>query len=132
MRQPVIILSNQTYVLFYVEEEESPLELIRSRFSVGVTLAAACLAGAAQAAEPTLARNLAANCTSCHGTHGASASGMRSLAGQPQPALLAALRAFRDGSRPATVMHQLARGYTDQQLEALAAFFSAQSHQEDE
>ena len=90
------------------------------------SLVSACLAGAAQAAEPTLVRNLAATCTSCHGFNGASIGGMPSLAGQPQPALLAALRAFRDGTRPATVMHHLARGYTDQQLEALAAFFAAQ------
>ncbi|HSV46169.1 MAG TPA: c-type cytochrome [Ramlibacter sp.] len=89
-------------------------------------LVAFCLAGTAQAAEPTLARNLAANCTSCHGFNGASAGGMPSLEGQPLPVLLTAMRAFRDGTRPATVMHQLARGYTDQQLEALAAFFASQ------
>jgi sulfide dehydrogenase cytochrome subunit len=39
------------------------------------------------------------------------------------------MREFRDGKRPATVMHQLARGYTERQVELLAAFFSAQKPQ---
>jgi cytochrome c553 len=36
------------------------------------------------------------------------------------------MRAFRDGKRPATVMHQIAKGYTDVQIEALASWFAAQ------
>jgi len=33
---------------------------------------------------------------------------------------------FKTGKRPATIMHQLAKGYTDEQIDALAAYFSAQ------
>ena len=36
------------------------------------------------------------------------------------------MRAFRDGKRPATVMHQLAKGYSDAQIDALAGYFAAQ------
>ena len=36
------------------------------------------------------------------------------------------MRALRDGQRQATVMHQIARGYTDAQIDALAAWFSTQ------
>jgi cytochrome c553 len=36
------------------------------------------------------------------------------------------MRAFRDGKRPATVMHQIAKGYSDAQIESLAAWFAAQ------
>ena len=36
------------------------------------------------------------------------------------------MRAFRDGQRPATVMHQIAKGYTDPQIDAIAAWFAAQ------
>jgi cytochrome c553 len=36
------------------------------------------------------------------------------------------MRDFKTGVRPATIMHQLAKGYTDEQIEALAAYFSAQ------
>jgi cytochrome c553 len=36
------------------------------------------------------------------------------------------MRAFRDGKRPATVMHQIAKGYTDTQIDAIAAWYAAQ------
>ena len=40
------------------------------------------------------------------------------------------MRAFRDGKRPATVMHQIAKGYTDAQIDAMAAWFAAQKRWE--
>jgi sulfide dehydrogenase cytochrome subunit len=74
---------------------------------------------------------LAATCTACHGTHGNTVASLGSaalppLAGQPKEALLANLKAFKDGSRPATIMTQLAKGYTDEQLDQVAAWFAAQ------
>ena len=36
------------------------------------------------------------------------------------------MRAFRDGQRPATVMHQIAKGYSDAQIEAIAGWYAAQ------
>ncbi len=36
------------------------------------------------------------------------------------------VREFRDGRRPSTVMQQLAKGYTDAQIEAAASYFAAQ------
>jgi cytochrome subunit of sulfide dehydrogenase len=33
--------------------------------------------------------------------------------------------AFREGKRPATVMHQISKGYTPEQIEALATYFAA-------
>jgi cytochrome c553 len=72
------------------------------------------------------ARNLAANCTGCHGTHGVSAGGITSLAGVERTRIVVLMQEFRDGKRPATVMHQLAKGYTDEQIEAIAAWFAAQ------
>ncbi len=49
---------------------------------------------------------------------------MRSLAGAPKEELLEILLAFRHGKRPATVMQQLAKGYSDAQLELIAEYFS--------
>jgi sulfide dehydrogenase cytochrome subunit len=70
---------------------------------------------------------LAATCSGCHGTNGATqGSTLPPLAGQPKEALLAALKDFKAGKRPATIMTQLAKGYTDEQLETLAAYFAAQ------
>jgi cytochrome subunit of sulfide dehydrogenase len=72
------------------------------------------------------ARDLAAACASCHGTGGASVQGMPYLAGRSRTSIVERMREFKSGERPATVMHQIARGYTDEQIEALAAYFSAQ------
>jgi cytochrome subunit of sulfide dehydrogenase len=95
-------------------------------------VAAAALAGATVAVhaqpEALALRSLAANCAQCHGTDGRALAGspLPSLAGQPREQLLAKLLAFKAGTQPSTIMQQLARGYSDAQLERLAAWFAAQ------
>jgi cytochrome c553 len=92
-------------------------------------IAALALAAAPAAAQDTLGRNLAASCAICHGTDGRPAtkdSPLIPLAGLPRDHIATQMRAFRDGKRPATVMHQLAKGYTDQQIDAMAGWFAAQ------
>ena len=94
-----------------------------------VTFALTCLcvsSAIAQDAATLNVRSLAATCASCHGTEGRSVNGSAivSLAGMPRDAMLAQFKAFKDGSRSATVMHQLAKGYTDQQVEAMSTYFS--------
>ena len=69
---------------------------------------------------------LASNCANCHGTLGTAQGAMPSLAGQQKTYIVEQMRAFRDGKRPATIMHQLAKGYTDQQIELIADFYSRQ------
>ena len=80
----------------------------------------------AHAQEMNTARHLAQTCTNCHGTNGLSVGGMPSIAGQDREYLARQMRDFRDGKRPATVMHQLAKGFTDPEIDALAAWFAAQ------
>lgn len=80
----------------------------------------------AQSAGTNLGRDLAAACANCHGTNGSSQAGMPGLAGQQRARLAQQMRDFSSGKRPATVMHQIARGYTEEQIEALAAYFSTQ------
>lgn len=86
------------------------------------------LAATAQAADPNLGRNLAATCANCHGTNGQAikGSGMEALAGMPKANTLQKLIDFKSGAKPATIMHQIAKGYTDEQLELIAAYFAAQ------
>jgi cytochrome c553 len=79
-----------------------------------------------QAQDAYAARALAATCFTCHGTDGRSVDGVPpSLAGQHPQVMLQSLRDFRDGKRPATIMHQHAKGYTDAQLELIAGYFAA-------
>lgn len=97
-----------------------------NRTLLAIVLAVAPLGAQAQSADPNLGRMLAATCANCHGTNGASVGGMPSLAGKPRAAMLQMLREYREGKRPATVMQQLAKGYTDAQLDAVSAYLSAQ------
>lgn len=91
-----------------------------------VLLALGAAAASAQQSDPRSAPYLAANCANCHGTQGRSAGAMPSLAGQKQEDLVARMKDFRDGKRAATIMHQLAKGYTDAQIELIAAHFAKQ------
>jgi len=83
-------------------------------------------AGAAGAVDANLGRDVAANCTSCHGTDGRSRGGIPSLVGQDRLNLVQQMRNFRDGKRPSTIMQQLAKGYTDAEIAAAAAYLAAQ------
>lgn len=79
----------------------------------------------AQSPSPNLGRNLAATCANCHGSDGRSAGGAASLAGVPAETTIQRMREFQEGKRAATVMHQLAKGYSTEQIAAIAAYFAS-------
>jgi cytochrome c553 len=87
---------------------------------------------ASHAAPPTVGgeiggERLYASCASCHGTNGkAVGTTLPELAGQSQDKIIAAMRAFKAQTRDATVMHQIAKGYSDEQIARIAAFLAAQ------
>ncbi|RYX88687.1 MAG: c-type cytochrome [Comamonadaceae bacterium] len=73
-------------------------------------------------------KSLAATCANCHGTNGkvVDGSSVPSLAGLDKNNFITQMKAFKSGARPATVMHQISKGYSDAQIESLAVFFAAQ------
>ena len=84
------------------------------------------LTSSALAQDPNAARSLSATCFTCHGTDGVSVGGVPpSLAGQNKVYLLQQMKDFKTGKRPATIMHQQAKGYSDEQLEQIAAYFAS-------
>ena len=83
-------------------------------------------AGAALAQDANLARNLAATCANCHGTNGQARGDMKVLAGMSAEKMLALIADFKSGAQPSTVMGQLSKGYTDEQIKLVAGFFAAQ------
>lgn len=99
------------------------MKLTRTALLLGL----AALSGAAQASDPNLGRNLAATCANCHGTNGqaVAGSGLEPLAGTDRDRLLQKLNEFKAGTRPATIMHQIAKGYSDEQLALIVGWFAA-------
>jgi cytochrome subunit of sulfide dehydrogenase len=107
---------------------------MRLRLSAMLPLAATLAVGmpalpaAAQDAGALRLKALAATCANCHGTQGRAVDGaaVPGLAGMPAAYMVEQVKAFKSGARPATVMHQLAKGYSDAQIEQVAAYFAAQ------
>ncbi|AVO49356.1 class I cytochrome c [Melaminivora suipulveris] len=94
------------------------------------TLAAGLLAvsvgASAQQVDPLQVRSWAAACANCHGTAGRAQPGNEPLAGANKDDMVKKLKDFKSGAKPATIMHQLSKGYTDEQLDAIAGWFAAQ------
>jgi len=78
------------------------------------------------APHPHLARNLAATCANCHGTNGNARGDMKPLAGVAADKIVAMMADYKAGNLPATIMHQISKGYTDEQIRLIAGYFAAQ------
>jgi cytochrome c553 len=73
-----------------------------------------------------VARSLAAGCANCHGTNGVSTGEVASLAGRPKDEIARKMHDFKAGRVAGTIMPQLAKGYTDEQIDLVAGWFAAQ------
>ena len=92
---------------------------------VTATLAALLAGAAAQAAE---APTGALACSGCHpAASGVDAAPAR-LIGMKAEGIEAAMQQFRSGARAATVMDRIAKGFTDQETLAIAAWYAAHSN----
>ena len=80
----------------------------------------------AQTPDAAQVRSWAASCAACHGTDGRAQPGMESLAGANKDDMVKKMLDFKAGRKPATIMHQLAKGYSDEQIVAIAGYFAAQ------
>ena len=105
-----------------------PQTLIFSAVLAAGLLLSAQVPAQAQDAQQLNIRSLAATCANCHGTNGKAVEGSAvvTLAGLPKDYIVAQMKAYKDGTRPATIMHQLAKGYSDAQIDQIAGYFAAQ------
>ena len=92
---------------------------------LGIIVLAAGSASA-QGTDARVARSIVATCANCHGTNGVSQGGTESLAGQSKEDIVRKMQEFKSGTKPGTIMPQLAKGYTDAQIEQAAGWFAAQ------
>ena len=68
----------------------------------------------------------AASCSGCHAAGAAAARPVPRLYGRDAGEIVTAMTGFRDGSLPATVMNRIAKGFSDDELRAIAAWLAAQ------
>ena len=68
-------------------------------------------------------RSLAATCANCHGTDAVTVpnSGMPEIGRLNSEEMLSKLKAYKSGAQQGTIMPQLAKGYTDEQLTTIAS-----------
>ena len=97
-------------------------------FLMAALLSTATMASAQTAStpDPLTVRSWAAGCANCHGTNGRAEPGNESLAGANKDEMVKKMLDFKAGRKPATIMHQLAKGYSDEQIVAIAGYFAAQ------
>jgi len=80
-------------------------------------------AAAVPSAQPPVG---AASCTGCHPASARVSSPVPRLSGLDRAAIVRAMQEFRSGQRAATVMDRLAKGFTDDEIQAIAAWFATQ------
>ena len=68
----------------------------------------------------------AASCSGCHAAGAAAAGSVSRLYGRDAGEIMTTMTGFRDGSLPATVMNRIAKGFSDDELRAIAAWLAAQ------
>jgi cytochrome c553 len=99
------------------------------RFFTAITLAVgtSAIAHAQDKATQLHDRATAAMCSNCHGTEGRTVEGsaIPSLVGMPKDYHVLQMQAFKNGTRPATVMHQITKGLTDAQIDTIATYYAA-------
>ena len=68
----------------------------------------------------------AASCTGCHAERPNVDTPVPRLVGQDTNAIVAAMQAYRGGQRPATVMDRIAKGFSDDEIAAIASWLVMQ------
>ena len=68
----------------------------------------------------------AAACSGCHPSTARGPSPVARLAGRDRAEIIKAMQEFRSGARAGTVMDRIAKGFTDAEIQAIAAWYAAQ------
>ena len=110
------------------EELCSPSPALRERVPsaarrVRVVLLVLGIATSAVAAEPPPG---ATSCSGCHPPTASAETKVPPLRGQNPADIAAEMKAFRSGERPSTVMGRIAKGFSDGEIQAIAAWVAEQ------
>lgn len=94
--------------------------------SLAVLAVCSALVAPAIAEDNFTGRTIGSACFGCHGDAGANRTSIPPIIqGVPADYIVSSMKAFRDGSRPATIMGRIAKGYTDEEIDATAKYISS-------
>lgn len=100
------------------------LKLLVALFAGGVVFS-----GSVFAHEPSMSAMLSNTCNGCHGTEGHNAGpNMPNLGGVPSNYIIDQMKNFKSGERKSSIMGRLAKAYSDDEIAAMASFFSTQKY----
>lgn len=90
-----------------------------------IALGAFTLSSTAVAGDDiTRGQMIGVTCAGCHGTDGAGGSAIPPLKGRDGKYMTDAMLGYKDGSRPGSIMPRIAKGYTEDELKAVAEYFA--------
>ncbi len=92
-------------------------------FILSALLVAASMS--AYAGEDLRAFMLSASCAACHGTDGESPDSIPTIQGKSAKYIADKLKQYKADKGSPTVMNRLAKGYSDEEIEQIAAWFEA-------
>lgn len=85
--------------------------------------------GSSASAEMPSGQMLGNTCAGCHGTHGnTNGPATPSIAGIMSEYFIDSMMAYKSGERPSTIMTRIAKGYSDEEIEAMAKYFASQKY----
>jgi sulfide dehydrogenase cytochrome subunit len=83
-------------------------------------LGPACVAGAADAPPGAM------SCSGCHPAGRGVDAAVPRLIGRNPADIVTAMQGFKSGQQPSTVMDRIAKGFSDDEVKAIAAWYGAQ------
>lgn len=100
------------------------LKLLAALVAGGIVFSSSALAH-----EPSNAAMLSNTCNGCHGTDGQSAGpNMPNIGGVSSTYIVEQMKNFKTGERKSSIMGRLAKAYSDEEIAAIASFFSTQKY----
>lgn len=90
-----------------------------------ITTTAMAMGSSAVIADDNIrGRTIGVTCAGCHGTDGTGGTAIPPLKSRDAAYMESALMEYREDKRPGTIMPRIAKGYTDEDIKAVAAYFA--------
>ena len=99
-----------------------------TRFMIAAAILCLLRFAPATAAGPADAPPGALSCSGCHATSSSVKTDVPRLIGRDPAAIVTAMQGFRAGTTPATVMERIAKGFSDDEIKAIAAWYGTQKN----